>query len=260
MPSEASTCPRIAGMIWAASRLSWASWATAVASKPWMRTSWAPKTLSTNRQATVRKRIRRRGLPAGVPPRTAVLRRPEPPPLPPVRARVVVVARRAGAERALVGPEPPGGRPAEGRAPFGRAPGGATGGARGRGRLPDAVLPVAALPPVCFGVDRCAGRGAALLRVVADPGRARPEGGGVLRWVTALSVGVVSVVRGVRSVSGRGPGRRPGAWWCGRASSSCSWSSSGRGLASWSRGCWEWRRSGRASSPRGCSWSGPWPR
>ena len=67
--------------------------------------------------------------------------------------------------------------------------------------MPDAVLPVAALPPVAFGVgvafdvDAVRGRAAVGVRVGADPGRARPEGGGVLRWVTALSVGVGSVVR-----------------------------------------------------------------
>jgi len=71
--------------------------------------------------------------------------------------------------------------------------------------VPDAVLPVAALPPVAFAfgvgvgvafdVDAVRGRAAVGVRVGADPGRARPEGGGVLRWVTALSVGVGSVVR-----------------------------------------------------------------
>ena len=69
--------------------------------------------------------------------------------------------------------------------------------------MPDAVLPVAALPPVAFAfgvgvafdVDAVRGRAAVGVRVGADPGRARPEGGGVLRWVTALSVGVGSVVR-----------------------------------------------------------------
>ena len=71
--------------------------------------------------------------------------------------------------------------------------------------MPAAVLPVAALPPVAFAlgvgvgvafdVDAVRGRAAVGVRVGADPGRARPEGGGVLRWVTALSVGVGSVVR-----------------------------------------------------------------
>ena len=245
--------------------------------------------LSTNRQATVRKRIRRRGLLAEDPPRAAVLRRPEPPPLPP-RRRVGLAGRRAaGPVRALVGRLPPAARPPagrgvperapEGRVPLGRAPEGRPApraGCPGAGRPPvpvdavgappaarPAVEPVAALPPVALGVEGPPGREPAGVRAGAEPGRARPEGGGVLRWVTGCSVGVVS--RGACGrVSRSVPGRRPVAW--SRPGRSSRWwtsvpasvsASPPRACSASLPGCW---RRARELSPQGCSSSGPWTR
>lgn len=58
MPSEDKICPRMAGMRCVLTRSAWASLATAWESSPWIRTSCAPKMLSTKSIDRVRARIR----------------------------------------------------------------------------------------------------------------------------------------------------------------------------------------------------------
>ena len=278
----------MAGMIWAASRLSWASWATAVASKPWIRTSCAPKMLSTNRQATVRKRIRRRGLLAEEPPRAAVLRRPEPPPLPP-RRRVGLAGRRAaGPVRALVGRLPPAARPPagrgvperapEGRVPLGRAPEGRPApraGCPGADRPPVPVDAVGAPPPRGPPSSRSppcrrwpwasrVRRGAS--RRGCEPGPSPVARGPRAVASCAGSRGAPSVsCRGVRAVgSVGGAGSATGGlvtpWPVVAVDFGVGFAAGVRPPRACSAslpGCW---RRARELSPQGCSSSGPWTR